>query len=419
MRGAGTRRSLARRRSGSPPPRRARAKLVALLERSRHEPGHGPCRAEGGANLAAFLVDRERERDDRDHHRVARADLHERLPGPVGRMCTAVISSSGSSAFRFGPSRKSLNGTVSRPCALEHKLGFGDQEGRERVPGRGGRAEVAADRAAVADLRAADGARGLCERGRGLCKRRFHRLGVGKTRGEPEPSVLPRPAAQLRDLVQVQERGGPTTVEVELHHHVGAALDRHRVGALGLKPQRLVQRPGGEDFHARARVSSPHARPCQTAGGGAGRRAGRPRRARGARLLGIHAGVARGRHRGRGRLRGRPWRLRGARDAGRFRPFVVPGFVDAHMHLESSKLLVDEFARLVLPLGTTTVVVDPHEIANVLGTDGVHWLLDVCGELPLDVYFMASSSRARVEIRVAAPPAVARRPRRRSCAADA
>ena len=52
----------------------------------------------------------------------------------------------------------------------------------------------------------------------------------------------------------------------------------------------------------------------------------------------------------------------------------MPGFIDAHMHLESSKLLVDEFARLVLPLGTTAVVVDPHEIANVLGTDGVHWL---------------------------------------------
>jgi adenine deaminase len=71
--------------------------------------------------------------------------------------------------------------------------------------------------------------------------------------------------------------------------------------------------------------------------------------------------------------------------------YVVPGFVDAHMHLETTKLLVDEFAQLVLPLGTTTVVVDPHEIANVLGTDGVHWLLDVCGDLPLDVYFMASS----------------------------
>ena len=71
--------------------------------------------------------------------------------------------------------------------------------------------------------------------------------------------------------------------------------------------------------------------------------------------------------------------------------WVVPGFVDAHMHLESSKLLVDEFARLVLPLGTTAVVADPHEIANVLGTDGVHWLLDACDDVPLDVFVMASS----------------------------
>ncbi len=71
--------------------------------------------------------------------------------------------------------------------------------------------------------------------------------------------------------------------------------------------------------------------------------------------------------------------------------YVVPGFVDAHVHLESSKLLVDEFARLVLPLGTTAVVADPHEIANVLGTDGVHWLLDACADLPLEAYFMASS----------------------------
>src|SRR5512133_3378483 len=72
--------------------------------------------------------------------------------------------------------------------------------------------------------------------------------------------------------------------------------------------------------------------------------------------------------------------------------YVVPGFIDAHMHLESPKLLPDEFARLVLPLGTTAVVAAPHELANVLGTDGVHWLLDFCAELPLDVYFMASSS---------------------------
>ena len=72
--------------------------------------------------------------------------------------------------------------------------------------------------------------------------------------------------------------------------------------------------------------------------------------------------------------------------------YVVPGFIDAHMHLESTKLLPDEFARLVLPRGTTAVVLDPHELANVLGTDGVHWLLDACEGFPLDFYFMASSS---------------------------
>jgi adenine deaminase len=71
--------------------------------------------------------------------------------------------------------------------------------------------------------------------------------------------------------------------------------------------------------------------------------------------------------------------------------FVVPGFIDAHMHLESVKLLVDEFARLVLPLGTTAVIADPHEIANVLGSDGVHWLLDASENLQLEVYFMAPS----------------------------
>ena len=71
--------------------------------------------------------------------------------------------------------------------------------------------------------------------------------------------------------------------------------------------------------------------------------------------------------------------------------WLVPGFIDPHIHIESSKLLIDEFARLVLPLGTTAVVADPHEIANVLGTDGVHWLLRRRAELPLDVYFMASS----------------------------
>src|ERR1043165_8216878 len=69
----------------------------------------------------------------------------------------------------------------------------------------------------------------------------------------------------------------------------------------------------------------------------------------------------------------------------------LPGFTDAHRHIESSKLMVDESARAFLAHGTTAVVADPHEIANVLGTDGIHWLLDFCTGLPLDVYFMAPS----------------------------
>ena len=91
--------------------------------------------------------------------------------------------------------------------------------------------------------------------------------------------------------------------------------------------------------------------------------------------------------------------------------YVVPGFIDAHMHLESSKLLPDEFARLVLPLGTTAVVADPHEIANVLGTDGVHWLLDVCGRAAARRLLHGVVVRARVGVRVAAARADRRRPR--------
>src|SRR5205823_3307627 len=71
--------------------------------------------------------------------------------------------------------------------------------------------------------------------------------------------------------------------------------------------------------------------------------------------------------------------------------YLVPGFIDAHMHIESSKLMVDEFARAVLAHGTTAVVADPHEIANVLGTEGIDWLLDCCRDIPLDVFVMASS----------------------------
>jgi adenine deaminase len=71
--------------------------------------------------------------------------------------------------------------------------------------------------------------------------------------------------------------------------------------------------------------------------------------------------------------------------------FLVPGLIDAHVHLESSKLLPSEFARVVVARGTTAVVCDPHEIANVLGAAGAQWLLDASDGLPLRVYAMAPS----------------------------
>ena len=68
-----------------------------------------------------------------------------------------------------------------------------------------------------------------------------------------------------------------------------------------------------------------------------------------------------------------------------------PGFVDAHMHLESTKLWVDEFVRTVLPLGTTAVAADPHEIANVFGIPGVVALIEAAAGLPFTFGVCASS----------------------------
>jgi adenine deaminase len=70
---------------------------------------------------------------------------------------------------------------------------------------------------------------------------------------------------------------------------------------------------------------------------------------------------------------------------------VIPGFIDGHCHIESSKLHVDEFARAIVPLGTTGVVVDPHELANVLGTRGIEFILEASEDLPLRVFVMVPS----------------------------
>ncbi|MDD4649957.1 MAG: amidohydrolase family protein, partial [Desulfoplanes sp.] len=71
--------------------------------------------------------------------------------------------------------------------------------------------------------------------------------------------------------------------------------------------------------------------------------------------------------------------------------FMIPGLIDAHVHIESSMLAPEHFAAAILPHGTTTVIADPHEIANVLGTQGIEYILDATRDIPLDVRVMLPS----------------------------
>lgn len=71
--------------------------------------------------------------------------------------------------------------------------------------------------------------------------------------------------------------------------------------------------------------------------------------------------------------------------------YLAPGLIDGHVHLESSMLSPEEFARAVVPMGTTTVVADPHEIVNVMGMAGLRYMLDASAALPLEVFFMLPS----------------------------
>src|SRR5512139_2628902 len=71
--------------------------------------------------------------------------------------------------------------------------------------------------------------------------------------------------------------------------------------------------------------------------------------------------------------------------------YLSPGFIDGHLHIESSMLSIPEFARNVVPLGTTAVVADPHEIANVLGIAGIRYVLESSEHVPLRVFVMFPS----------------------------
>jgi len=71
--------------------------------------------------------------------------------------------------------------------------------------------------------------------------------------------------------------------------------------------------------------------------------------------------------------------------------FVAPGLIDGHVHIESSMVTPTQFARAVVPRGTTTIIADPHEIANVRGIDGIKYMIESSEGLPLDVFFMLPS----------------------------
>ena len=71
--------------------------------------------------------------------------------------------------------------------------------------------------------------------------------------------------------------------------------------------------------------------------------------------------------------------------------FAVAGLIDAHVHIESSMCTPESFAQLVVPKGTTTVIADPHEIANVSGSEGIHFMINSARRVPLKVHFMIPS----------------------------
>ena len=77
---------------------------------------------------------------------------------------------------------------------------------------------------------------------------------------------------------------------------------------------------------------------------------------------------------------------------------VLPGFIDAHIHLESSMVTPAEFAKAVVAHGTTTLITDPHEITNVMGIDGVEYMIQASQNLPIDVHFMMPSCVPATEI---------------------
>ena len=94
---------------------------------------------------------------------------------------------------------------------------------------------------------------------------------------------------------------------------------------------------------------------------------------------------------GNGRIVGWGDHYRGKKELDAKGGIVMPGLIDGHVHIESSSLTPPQFARTILPFGTTTIIADPHEIANVCGLDGIRYMLNASKNLPLDVRLMLPS----------------------------
>ena len=163
---------------------------------------------------------------------------------PLGSTSTATISSSSASALRLTPSRNSRAGAAHATRARELDAGALDEQRRSASPAGDAvprfppivpRLRICGE-PTVRDASASAG--------RALGERALHRLGVGQARAEPQRPVLARPAAELRDLVEVEDGLRARAIEVQRDHHVGPALDRHGVRVLGLERERLVERAG-------------------------------------------------------------------------------------------------------------------------------------------------------------------------------
>ena len=205
--------------------------------------------ADADANVLSLGIDGQGERTDRDHHRVSGPDLRELL-GPAGRLDKK--------------SRDQLIGThgvLLRACEelvrrhLAGALGrgelddrFGGEKGRMCVArGRCG-AEVAAYSAAVADLRRAHSAGCHRQSGQAVAEL-IDDARVGVAGADAQAAVVHPPLGQLLDVRQVDDRGWPAVVEVDLHHQVGPARNRNRLGLRGLHGQRFRPGRGLQELH--------------------------------------------------------------------------------------------------------------------------------------------------------------------------